>query len=126
MEEKKQPKTIRAYTQEVNKMVRAAYGDTIPPHLFTMIRKTAQDMQMLERIQIELEDGDMTSFEIGSMGQQKCVVNPLVPYYDKISSRVTDDFYNLGLTARKAAVKVESATPTDKQPIDEYIASLTD
>lgn len=125
MEEKKQPKTIRAYTQEINKMVRAAYGE-IPSHLFTMIRKTAQDMQMLERIQIELEDGDMTSFEIGSMGQQKCVVNPLVPYFDKISSRVTDDLYNLGLTARKAAVKVESANPTEKQPIDEYIASITD
>ena len=124
MEEKKQPKTIRAYTQEVNKMVRAAYGDTIPPHLFTMIRKTAQDMQMLERIQIELEDGEMTSFEIGSMGQQKCVVNPLVPYYDKISSRVTDDFYNLGLTARKAAVKVDSASNNDDNPMQQLAEAL--
>ena len=124
MEEKKQPKTIRAYTQEVNKMVRAAYGDTIPPHLFTMIRKTAQDMQMLERIQIELEDGEMTSFEIGSMGQQKCVVNPLVPYYDKISSRVTDDFYNLGLTARKAAVKVDNASNNDDNPMQQLAEAL--
>lgn len=124
MEEKKQPKSIRAYTQEVNKMVRAAYGDTIPPHLFTMIRKTAQDMQMLERIQIELEDGDMTSFEIGSMGQQKCVVNPLVPYYDKISSRVTDDFYNLGLTARKAAAKVDNASNNDDNPMQQLAEAL--
>ena len=124
MEEKKQPKSIRAYTQEVNKMVRAAYGDTIPPHLFTMIRKTAQDMQMLERIQIELEDGDMTSFEIGSMGQQKCVVNPLVPYYDKISSRVTDDLYNLGLTARKAAAKVDNASNKDDNPMQQLAEAL--
>lgn len=124
MEEKKQPKSIRAYTQEVNKMVRAAYGDTIPPHLFTMIRKTAQDMQMLERIQIELEDGDMTSFEIGSMGQQKCVVNPLVPYYDKISSRVTDDLYNLGLTARKAAARVDSASNNDDNPMQQLAEAL--
>ena len=124
MEEKKQPKSIRAYTQEVNKMVRAAYGDTIPPHLFTMIRKTAQDMQMLERIQIELEDGDMTSFEIGSMGQQKCVVNPLVPYYDKISSRVTDDLYNLGLTARKAAAKVDNASNNDDNPMQQLAEAL--
>ena len=124
MEEKKQPKSIRAYTQEVNKMVRAAYGDTIPPHLFTMIRKTAQDMQMLERIQIELEDGDMTSFEIGSMGQQKCVVNPLVPYYDKISSRVTDDLYNLGLTSRKAALKSDDSNPTDDNPMQQLAEAL--
>ena len=124
MEEKKQPKSIRAYTQEVNKMVRAAYGDTIPPHLFTMIRKTAQDMQMLERIQIELEDGDMTSFEIGSMGQQKCVVNPLVPYYDKISSRITDDLYNLGLTARKAAAKVDNASNNDDNPMQQLAEAL--
>lgn len=124
MEEKKQPKSIRAYTQEVNKMVRAAYGDTIPPHLFTMIRKTAQDMQMLERIQIELEDGDMTSFEIGSMGQQKCVVNPLVPYFDKISSRVTDDLYNLGLTARKQAAKVDTTKPNDDNPMQQLAEAL--
>jgi hypothetical protein len=124
MEEKKQPKSIRAYTQEVNKMVRAAYGDTIPPHLFTMIRKTAQDMQMLERIQIELEDGDMTSFEIGSMGQQKCVVNPLVPYYDKISSRVTDDLYNLGLTSRKAALKSDPTDPNDDNPMQQLAEAL--
>lgn len=125
MEEKKQPKTIRAYTQEINKMVRAAYGE-IPSHLFTMIRKTAQDMQMLERIQIELEDSDMTTLEVGSMGQQKLIVNPLVPYYDKISSRVTDDLYNLGLTARKQAAKVDTTNPNEKQPIDEYIESITD
>ena len=124
MEEKKQPKSIRAYTQEVNKMVSAAYGDTIPPHLFTMIRKTAQDMQMLERIQIELEDGDMTSFEIGSMGQQKCVVNPLVPYYDKISSRVTDDLYNLGLTSRKAALKSDPTDPNDDNPMQQLAEAL--
>ena len=41
------------------------------------------------------------------MGQSKTVVNPLLPYYDKLSARVTDDLYNLGLTARKQAVKTE-------------------
>jgi len=46
------------------------------------------------------------------MAQQKTVVNPLIPYYDKLSARVTDDLYNLGLTARKQAVKSED--PNDK------------
>ena len=35
------------------------------------------------------------------------MVNPLLPYYDKLSARVPDDLYNLGLTARKQAVKTE-------------------
>ena len=34
-------------------------------------------------------------------------MNPLIPYFDKLSARVTDDLYNLGLTARKQAGKSE-------------------
>ena len=97
---------------EINKALRDQLGlkknETIPVTYSLLIQKTATDMCMLDKVAEELQDAELTSLETGSMGQTKTMVNPLVPYYDKLSARVTDDLYNLGLTARKQAVKVEA------------------
>ena len=102
---------------EINKALRDQLGlkknETIPVTYSLLIQKTATDLCMLDKVAEELSDLDsLTSLEVGSMAQQKTVVNPLIPYYDKLSARVTDDLYNLGLTARKQAAKVED--PNDK------------
>lgn len=101
---------------EINKALRDQLGlkknETIPVTYSLLIQKTATDLCMLDRVAEELQDAELTPIEVGSMGQQKTVVNPLIPYYDKLSARVTDDLYNLGLTARKQAAKVED--PNDK------------
>lgn len=110
-------KGTNGYVAELNRLVKAEYGGTIPTQLTVLIRKTAQDMLMMDRIGDELaESKSLTSLEVGSMAQQKTVVNPLIPYYDKMSARVTDDLYNLGLTARKQATKGEDAA--DKKVTD--------
>jgi hypothetical protein len=49
------------------------------------------------------------------MGQIKMEVNPLITQYEKVSSRVTDDLYNLGLTYRKQAAKTETADPKNNE-----------
>ena len=117
-------KGTNGYVAELNRLVKAENGGAIPPKLTTLIRKTAKDMLLLDRIADEMTAaGSLTSVEVGSTGQQKVVVNPLIPYYDKLSSRVTDDLYNLGLTARRQAAKAEDTSkPTD--PINEYLSSL--
>lgn len=102
---------------EINKALRDQLGlkknETIPVTYSLLIQKTATDMCMLDKVAEELSELDtLTSMEYGSTGQQKTVVNPLVPYYEKLSARLTDDLYNLGLTARKQAAKVED--PNDK------------
>ena len=102
---KKKQKGTNGYVGELNKLVKAEYDGKIPAIL---IRKTAQDQMMLDRICNEIMDeDDLISQENGSMFQQKKIVNPLIPYFDKLSARVTDDLYNLGLTARKQAIKTE-------------------
>jgi hypothetical protein len=73
-------------------------------------------MLILNRISEELLKNDLVIGERGSMGQPKTSVNPLLPYYDKMSARVTDDLYNLGLTARKQAAKGDDAA--DKKVTD--------
>jgi hypothetical protein len=101
---------------ELNKLVKAEYNGEIPAKLTILIRKTAMDMQMMDRISDELMSLDsLTSTKFGSMAQEKTEVSPLIPYYDKLSSRVTDDLYNLGLTARKQAVKVEDPGKVDDE-----------
>lgn len=105
---KKKQKGTNGYVGELNKLVKAEYNGEIPAKLTILIRKTAQDQMMLDRICNEIMDeDDLISQENGSMFQQKKIVNPLIPYFDKLSARVTDDLYNLGLTARKQAIKTE-------------------
>ena len=119
-------KGTNGYVAEINKMLRQEFGE-VPAKLSMLVRKTAQDMRILDRI-IEELDGkdDLTTIEVGSMGQQKTTINPLLATYEKQSARVTDDLYNLGLTSRKAALKSDDTNPNEKKPIDEYIASITD
>jgi hypothetical protein len=113
---KKKQKGTNGYVAELNKLVKAEYNGEIPAKLTILIRKTAMDMQVMDRISDELMSLDsLTSTKFGSMAQEKTEVSPLIPYYDKLSSRVTDDLYNLGLTARKQAVKVEDPGKVDDE-----------
>ena len=112
---KKKPKGTNGYVAELNRLVKEEYNGEIPAKLTILIRKTAQDQMMLDRICTEImKEDDLISQENGSMFQQKTIVNPLIPYYDKLSARVTDDLYNLGLTARKQAQKTEENIKVDK------------
>ena len=103
---------------EIRKALRDQLGlkdvREIPITYSLMVQKTATDMCMLDKVAEELQDAELTSMEYGSMGQAKTIVNPLIPYYDKLSARVTDDLYNLGLTARKQAQKTEENIKVDK------------
>jgi hypothetical protein len=113
---KKKQKGTNGYVAELNKLVKAEYNGEIPAKLTILIRKTAQDMCIMDKIFDDVSTTEsLVTFEVGSMGQQKPMVNGLVTYYDKASARVTDDLYNLGLTARKQAVKVEDPGKVDDE-----------
>ena len=116
---------------EINKALRDQLGlrknETIPVTYSLLIQKTATDMCMLDKVAEELSGLDeLTSMEVGSTGQQKTVVNPLIPYYDKLSARVTDDLYNLGLTARKQAAKTDDPGKKKEDPLSELINTLNE
>lgn len=103
------------YIKDITKMVQEAHGQ-VPRYLETMIEKTAMDMVLLNRISKAIEDADqLYEYNQGSMGQIKMEVNPLITQYEKVSSRVTDDLYNLGLTYRKQAAKTEASDPKSNE-----------
>lgn len=109
-------KGLKAYVTEINSALREHLGlkkgAIIPMQYHVLIQKTAMDMRTLDRIAYEIEDEDwlIDKNNIGVAGQNKPLVCPLIPYYEKMSARVTDDFYNLGLTARKQAQKTEEVS----------------
>ena len=113
-------KGTNGYVAEINKMLRQEFGE-VPAKLSMLVRKTAQDMRILDRIIDELDGtDDLSPIEVGSMGQQKTTTHPLLATYEKMSARVTDDLYNLGLTARKQAAKTDDQRVDDNDPMKQY------
>jgi hypothetical protein len=47
---------------------------------------------------MDLFDGSLTSLVVGSMGQTKTEVNPLLPYLDKINRTLLQQRESLGLS----------------------------
>lgn len=111
-------KGTNGYVTSINAAIRAHLEKKeIPVEYTLLIKKTAQDMLLLDRVMMEIEETDALVITApGSTGQDKTIVSPLLPYYDKLSARVTDDLYNLGLTARKQAAKCDD--PADKRSKD--------
>ena len=76
---KKKQKGTNGYVTELNKLVRAEYNGEIPAKLTILIRKTAMDMQMMDRISDELmEEDTLVKTKFGSMAQEKTEVNALL------------------------------------------------
>ena len=71
------------YIDELKGLVMQRNDGIFDPWLTPLTRSTAMNMVILDKLQEELENNDMTSSMTGSMGQQKIDVNPLLDKYDK-------------------------------------------
>lgn len=88
------------YIDELKSLVVQRNDGTFNSWLMPMLRSTAMNMVILDRLQEELEKNDMTTSMTGSMGQQKIDVNPLLDKYDKMQNTLIKQFDALGLTAK--------------------------
>ena len=109
------------YIDELKSLVVQRNDGTFDPWLMPMLRSTAMNMVILDRLQEELEKSNMTDFMDGSMGQQKVQVNPLLDKYDKTQNTLIKQFDALGLTAKG---KGRSGT-SDADDDDPVLAALT-
>lgn len=120
----KSPKT---YAEELWKDIEEQRGER-PRMLRHMVDKTAKDQRHLDAIDKELEDAEFTSIAIGSTGQQKTELNPLLAQRDKVSRTITDDLKELQLTAGAVYKKKEQRHLNDEDkehdPTAEYFASI--
>lgn len=99
-----------------------------PRMLRHLVDKTAKDQRHLDDLDNRLEGEDFTSIVIGSQGQQKTEVNPLLGHRDKVSRTLLDDLKELQLTASSVYKKKEQRhlNDVDKEndPTAEYFNSI--
>ena len=110
-------KTAHAYEIELRKMIKARTGAECEVWLTPQIRSTAMNMVILDKIQDEILDMDtLVNPVVGSMGQQKDEVTPLLPHYDKCQRTLLMQFEALGLNYSTTPSKVKEDT---KKGMDE-------
>lgn len=99
-----------------------------PRMLRHLVDKTAKDQRHLDDLDNRLEGEDFTTIMIGSQGQQKTEVNPLLAHRDKVSRTLLDDLKELQLTASSVYKKKEQRHLNDEDkendPTAEYFNSI--
>lgn len=94
-----------------------------PRMLRHLVEKTAADQRHLADIDNRLEDADFTTLVIGSTGQQKTEVNPLLAHRDKVSRTLLDDLRELQLTAGSVYKKKEQVHMRDEENANDPTAN---
>lgn len=108
-------KKLDEYKKELECRIKARVGE-VEDFLWPQIDATAKHQLLLDKFFEELVKGDLMMLEVGSMGQSKMVVNPLVAQYEKMHRSVTADLEALGLNYRTTPSKVTEST---KKGVDE-------
>ena len=109
-------RTAHAYELELRKMIKSRTGADMEPWLLPQVRATAANMVMLDKVQNELLAGALVTLVLGSMGQMKNEVSPLLPHYDKMQRTLLMQFEALGLNYSTTPSKVKEDT---KKGVDE-------
>lgn len=109
------------YIDELKEMITHRNDGVLDPWLMPMLRATAMNMVILDKMQEQLEEEDITNSMTGSMGQQKIDVHPLLDKYDRMQNTLIRQFDMLGLTA-KGKGSSSADDPGDEDPV---LAALT-
>lgn len=124
-------KSIKTYAEELWKDIEEQRGER-PRMLRHMVEKTASDQRHLaiidEEIDKEIKLGEdselhgLVRMVLGSTGQQKQEVNPLLVQRDKASRTVTDDLKELQLTANSVYKKKDQKRMKDDEDANDPTA----
>ena len=98
-------KKVSDYVDELKEMIVERTGK-YDAWLSVQVRMTAMNMVILDKLQDELADAELTTSMTGSMGQQKIEVNPLIDKYNATMRTMTDQLEALGLNYNTAKGKV--------------------
>ncbi len=115
---------IRQYELELKRLIKDRTGKDFEPWLLPQVRAAAKNEYMIEKVLDELDNSDLTTIGIGSTGQQKQEVNPLLPYFDKLNRTLIAQFEALGLNYNTTPSKVTENTKqggTDQDLLSETL-----
>ena len=109
-------KTTQDYIEELKGSIEQKTSAGFDPWLMPMLRATAMNMVILDKMQAQLEKENITNSMTGSMGQQKIDVHPLLDKYDKMQNTLVRQFEALGLTA-KGKTGAGGGSDDDNDPV---------
>ena len=112
-------KSKKAYETELKDMIESRTGKSFDPFLLPQVKAAAGLMRMIDKIDEQLDKEDLTCMEVGSTGQAKKTVNPLLAVYDKNQRTLNQLLTSLGLTYGATPSKInESTKETDVNKLD--------
>lgn len=112
-------KSKSAYEKELKDMIESRTGKKFDPFLLPQVKAAAGMMRMIEKIDQQLDNEDLSYLEVGSTMQAKKVVNPLLSVYDKSQRTLNQLLTSLGLTYGATPSKInESTKETDVNKLD--------
>ena len=112
-------KSKKAYETELKDMIESRTGKSFDPFLLPQVKAAAGLMRMIDKIDEQLDKEDLTYMEVGSTGQAKKIVNPLLAVYDKNQRTLNQLLTSLGLTYGATPSKInESTKETDVNKLD--------
>ena len=109
-------KSITSYINELKAMIKARIGTECEPWLLPQLRSTAMNMVMIDKVRDELATSSLTISTIGSQGQPKLEVHPLLSQYKDLQRTLLLQFEALGLNYKTTPSKVKEDT---KKGVDE-------
>jgi hypothetical protein len=116
-------KTTQDYIEELKDGIRQKNDKACDPWMMPMLRATAMNMVILDKMQEQLENENITNSMTGSMGQQKIDVHPLLDKYDKMQNTLVRQFEVLGLTAKGKAGAAGGGDGDDDDPIIKMLSN---
>ena len=112
-------KSKKSYETELKDMIESRTGKSFDPFLLPQVKAAAGLMRMIDKIDEQLDKEDLTYMEVGSTGQAKKIVNPLLAVYDKNQRTLNQLLTSLGLTYGATPSKInESTKETDVNKLD--------
>ena len=112
-------KSKKSYETELKDMIESRTGKSFDPFLLPQVKAAAGLMRMIDKIDEQLDKEDLTYMEVGSTGQAKKTVNPLLAVYDKNQRTLNQLLTSLGLTYGATPSKInESTKETDVNKLD--------
>lgn len=116
----KKLKSLSTYVSALRERCRKKYGDEFADEYEDVIEVAARNKRMLDRFDGEIDDGDLSSLVIGSTGQQKEDVNPLIKYRNDVAKLYADNLDALFLTPRSKLKKTENLTNVEDKMVDYF------
>ena len=112
-------KSKSPYEKELKDMIESRTGKKFDPFLLPQVKAAAGMMRMIDKIDQQIDEEDMTYMEVGSTGQAKKVINPLLGEYNKYQRTLNQLLTSLGLTYGATPSKInESTKETDVNKLD--------